>query len=266
MWLRRELRVPVVLLVALAFSPAIRYLQHAWSPFPKAAPFENVYAYQVSRWVHDHLPDERVLPAGTARFWFDAWADNAQPDGGSMQGMSNQILPVASWQILHGDRAELAILWLQALGTGAVIVPDKTSIEPYHDYSSPEKFRGVVPALIDDGHGTVIYRIPRVYPGIARLVDTARMKEIGPIRGGDDTDTLTKYVAAVEDPAHPAATLAWQGPDQADVEAMVSPGEAILLQETWDPAWHAIENGRELPLRLEPVMGFMLIDLPEGGA
>ena len=104
LWARRALRVLLVLLVALAFSPAIRYLRHAWSPFPKAAPLESVYAYAVSQWVHNHLPEERVLPAGTVRFWFDVSADNAQPDGGSVQGMSNQILPVASYQILRGNR------------------------------------------------------------------------------------------------------------------------------------------------------------------
>jgi len=36
------------------------------------------------------------------------------------------------------------------------------------------------------------------------------------------------------------------------------------MQETWDPAWHAYENGRELPIRIEGTMGFILIDAPEG--
>ncbi|MGA2712387.1 MAG: hypothetical protein ABSG41_04705 [Bryobacteraceae bacterium] len=264
LWQHPNLRVRLVLLVALAFSPSIRYLRHAWSPFPKAAPLENVYEYKTTQWVHEHLPAERVLPSGTVRFWFDAWADNAQPDGGSEQGMLNQILPAANWQILHGDRADLAILWLQALGTGAVVVPDKTSFEWYHDFQRPEKFRGVIPAVYDDGHGTVIYRIPRIYPAIVRVVDNSRLKQVGQIRGGDDSETLTQYVAAVEDPTRPAATLAWRGSDEADVQATVKPGESILLQETWDPAWRAYENGRELPVRVEPVMGFMLIELPQG--
>jgi hypothetical protein len=214
--------------------------------------------------VHDHLPGDRVLPTGTLRFWFDVWSDNPQLDGGSFWGTLNQTLPVASWQILHENRPDLAILWLQALGTDAVIAPEKTSFEPYRDYKRPEKFRGAVPAVYDDGHGTVIYRIPRVHPGLARLVDSARMKSIGPIRGGDDFDGLTKYVAAIEDPANSAATVAWNGFDEADIHATAKPGQSVILQETWDPAWHAYANGREVPVRVEPAMDFMLIDVPAG--
>jgi hypothetical protein len=121
-------------LTLLAFSSGFRYLKHAYSPFPKAAPLESVYEYRTTKWVHDNLPAERVLPSGTVRFWYDAWFNNAQAEGGSSQGMLNQILPTATWQIWQGDSGDLAVLWLQALGADAVIVPDKTSLEFYHDY------------------------------------------------------------------------------------------------------------------------------------
>ncbi len=264
LWIHQKLRVAAVVLGVLGFLPGLRYVRHAWFPFPRAAPIANVYEYKTTQWVHDHLPGERVAPSGSIRYWFDAWADNAQPDGGSAQGMLNQIIPVAAWQIQHGDRADLAIQWLQALGADAVVVPDKTSFEVYHDYAKPEKFRGVLPSLYDDGHGTVVYGVPRVHAGIARVVEDARLKGIPSFTGGDDSAGLTKYVAAVEDPARPAATLAWEGDDEAEVKASVKPGESILVQETFDPAWRASENGRTLPIRVEPVMGFMLIDAPAG--
>ena len=264
LWKHPRLRLSIAVVTLIAFAPAVRYLKHVWSPFPKAGPVETVYEYQTAKWVHDHLPGERVLPSGSIRFWFDAWSDNPQPDGGSMQGMLNQVVPVATFQIEQGSHADLAILWLKALGTSAVVVPDKTSPEAYHDYSSPGKFRGVIPVLYDDGRGTVIYRIPRLNPGIVRIVNDARMREVGPIRSGDDNETLTKYVTAVEDPDQPAATMKWPGADEAEIEATANPGQSLLIQETWDSAWHAYENGRELPVRLERVMGFMLIDLPPG--
>src|SRR5258708_8531359 len=97
--------------------------------------------------------------------------------------MQNQVLPHAMWQVTAGDRGDIALLWLEALGTDAVIVPDKTSLEWYHDYAKPEKFRGFAPVLFDDQHGTVIYRVPRRDPGIGRVVDSAKIAAVGPIHG-----------------------------------------------------------------------------------
>ena len=263
-WANSALRVPLALLIVAAFSPAIRYVRHAWFPFPKAPALENVYEYKITKWVHDQLPGARVLPSGTVRFWFDAWFDNAQPDGGSDQAILNQTIPLATWQIFQGDRADLSVLWLQALGTDAIVATEKNSFEPYHEVTHPEQFRGVLPVLYDDRHGSVIYGIPRVHPGIARVVDRAAIGAVGKIQGIDDKAGLTKYVSLIEDSARPAATLTWHGFDQANIDAIPGPGQSVLVQETWDPAWHAYENGKALPIRSENTMGFMLIDAPEG--
>jgi hypothetical protein len=181
-----------------------------------------------------------------------------------MQGMLNQIIPVATYQILSGSRADLAILWLQALGTGAVIVPAKTSSEPYRDYLRPEKFQGAGAVLYDDHRGTVVYGVPRVHPGIGRVVNREAIQSIGRIRGGDDRETLTKYVSVVEHPEQPVTTVNWRGTDDVELQAQATENQSVLLQETYDPAWHAYENGKELAVRKEPVMDFMLIDVPAG--
>jgi hypothetical protein len=128
----------------------------------------------------------------------------------------------------------------------------------------PAKLRGLLPVLNDDQHGTVIYGIPRVHPGIARVVDREAMSSVPKIQGGDDGAGLTKYVDVVENPAQNAASLTWRGFDQAEIDAKTDRGQSVLVEETWDPAWHAYENGKELPVRLESAMGFTLIDAPEG--
>jgi hypothetical protein len=267
LWQRPRWRLVVALSTVIVLTPSLRYLRHAWSVFPKAPPLESVYEYKMAKWVHDHLPGERVLPSGTVRFWFDAWFDNSQPDGGSTWGILNQIIPVATWQIAHGERADLAVLWLRALGTDAVVVPGRNSLEYYHDYSTPQKFRGVLPVLYDDQHDTVIYGVPRSHPGIVRIVDRTAIDGMSKIQGGDDAAGLTKYLAVVENPAQNAATLTWRGFEEADIFATVANtggGHSVLVQETWDPAWHAWENGKPLSIRPENTMGFMLIDAPAG--
>jgi hypothetical protein len=263
-WKRPRWRMAAAVMVVVAFMPSVRYLRHVWSPFPKAAPLSGTYEYQVTQWVHDHLPGQRVLPAGTVRFWFDAWADNEQPDGGSMQGMLNQTLPGAFWQIEHGSQAEPAVLWLRALGADAVIVPDATSPEHYHDYEQPGKFRGAIPVLYDDQHGTVIYRIARLHAGIGRVVDKRALASVGRRRSGDDSETLKKYLAVVENAGQSVTTVTWGGFDDAAIQAHTGASDAVLLQETYDPSWRAYEGDRELTIRPEPFMGFMLIDMPAG--
>jgi len=264
LWKNQRLRLLAVFLVILGFCPAIRYVRHAWSPFPKAGPLEKQYDYAILKWVHEHLPDQRIFATGTVRFWFNAWFDNPQVDGGSAQGMLNQMLPMANWQITAGDKGQPAILWLQALGADAIVVADRTSLDWYHDYQRPEKFRGLTPVLYDDGHGTVIYRIPRLYPGIGRVVDTAKIAEMGTVRGGDDVNTLARYVAVVDSPDQSPVQVNWIGSDQLEVQAQVSQGKSLLLQETYDPGWHVYEEGRALSVRAEAATNFMLIDVPEG--
>ena len=264
MWKRPRLRLVAAIAALVAFSPSIRYFKHAYTAFPKAGPLEDQYDYRITKWVHDNLPGERVMPVGTLRFWFDAWFDNSQPDGGSMQGMLNQTLPAAQWQIATGDKGEIAILWLQAMGTDAVIVPGEKSLEWYHDYVKPEKFRGLLPILFDDRQGTLIYRIPRRFSGIGRVVDTAKITAVGPIHSGDDAETLARYIGIIDNADQSATSVTWNGFDHADVQAQTANGQSVLLQETYDSAWRAYENGKALTIRPEPLMNFMLIDVPEG--
>lgn len=261
-WIRPRLRILAILIPLMAAYPVVRYLRHAYTPFPKGD-YEHQYEYLISKWVHENLPNQRVLPSGSVRFWYDAWFDLSQADGGSTQGDANPVLPTPAYQIPAGDRGDTAILWLQAIGTDAVIVPDRTSPESYHDYVKPEKFRGLARVLYDDQHGTVIYRVPRIHPGIGRVVKTSKLEGIGSVAQGDMV-ALARYVAAVEEPGQSLTQVNWTSFDRAELRVQVSAGQSILFQETYDPFWRAYENGQPVPIRRDPVMDFMLLDVPEG--
>jgi hypothetical protein len=264
LWKGPRLRIAAVGMALVFFYPSMSYLRHAYAPFSSVRRLDTQYPYRIAKWVHDNLPGERTLSTGAVRLWYDTWFDNAQPDGGSLQGMLNQIWPVAIYQLRVGDRPELSRLWLQAFGVDAVVVPDKTSPEPYHDFEKPEKFRAAFSTIYDDKRGTVIYRVPRSAPGIGRIIDSAQLAAVGPIRGGDDFPTLSRYVAVVEDARRKPAQVTWHGFDSVDIQATVSRGEAILMQETYDPSWRAYENGQTLPIKPDPTMGFMIVDVPPG--
>lgn len=265
MWKRRRLRPIVILLLSAACYPASRYILKRKSPFPpaNAAAVAARPEYQITKWMAANLPGARALPSGSIRYWYNAWYDNEEAYGGSNQGMQNQILPAANYQINQGQQAELAILWLQTLGVEAVIVPDKTSKEMFHDYSHPEKFHNALAEIYNDHEGNVIYRVPRRFPSIARVVDRAALMAVGTPRTGDDRERLMGYVSVIESGPDTEAKVSRPSPDAFDVDATLAAGQAVLLQETFDRAWHADADGKALPIEQDP-LGFMLIAASPG--
>ena len=262
-WRRPRLRVLAVLLLCAACYPAAQYVSHRRSQLQPAQSIQTRPEFQVTKWMAENLPSARALSSGSIRYWYNAWYDDAQAYGGSNQGMLHQLLPAAYWQITQGDHADVAIAWLQALGVDAVIVPDRQSEEIYHDYSHPEKFRGALQEVYNDQKGIVIYRVPRRFPGMGRVVDRAALSAIGPPGGGDDVETLSRYLAVVEHGPDSPPSVTWKGFESWDVVASLSSGQALLLQETFDPAWHAYSNGKALQVEPDP-FGFMLVAPPAG--
>jgi hypothetical protein len=217
----------------------------------------------MSDWLWKNLPDARMAPSGSVRFWFDAWHDLAELGGGSEQGLLNSQVVPAQWESNLGTQGEPTVLWMQCMGVDALFVSDKRSQEVFKDFEHPEKIAGRLPVLYDDGQGNIIYRVPRRFPARARIVDTARFAKLKPQRGNDDTEYLGYYVDAIEKGPDSLPTLMREGPDAMLVHAQVDAGQSILVQEAYDPAWQATGGGRVLPIRRD-VMGFMWIAAPPG--
>jgi len=248
--------------VIAALSPATTYLRHAWEQYPEDRAPQRRIEYRLTEWVHQNLPDARVFAAGSIRFWYNAWFDGAQVDGGSDQGRQNIRIVGGRWEVPAGDNQEFSLLWLRATGTDAIIVTDQTSSEIYHDFGSPRKFEGL-PVLLDTGQGEKIYRIPRRFPGLARVVDRARALTLRPPTHNQDVENLGAYVDLVE--RGPDVRPHWrrEGMAAMRVEARIEAGQSVLVMETFDPGWRAYSAGRSLPIR-EDALGFMLIDAPPG--
>jgi len=201
------------------------------------------------------MPEARIMATGSVRFWFNAWHDLPQLGGGSEQGMQNPRVADAQWEATTGTRPEMAVLWLTAAGVDAVGVHDAHSEELYHDWPNPAKFAGVLPVLWESGAGDVLYRVPRRFPGLARVVEPHRLPA-----ALDTEPQLRAYVEAVE--SAPAA-MRWRATGAFDVRARVAPGQAVLAQVTYDPAWRAYAAGKRLSTRPD-AMGFLLVDAPPG--
>ena len=217
----------------------------------------------MSDWVSGHLPQSRTFATGSVRFWWNAWHDTAQVGGGCDRGVLNQFLMPAMYQVTVGTDPETAVRWLTALGVDAVIVSGARSQEMYHDFQHPAKFAGVLPVLYDDGLGNVIYQVPRRYPSLARVVDTSALGAVAPGWESTDLGALRRYTAVIEQEPDASAPSAWEGTDAIRIHARVAPGQSIVVQNTFDPAWHAYVGARELRVRPDP-LSFSVIDAPPG--
>jgi hypothetical protein len=209
------------------------------------------------------MPDARMLPTGSVRFWFNAWRDLAQLGGGSEQGITNPMTYRPQVEIVQGDRFEPALLWMQAMAVDAVIMHTKQSKEWYHDWVM-DKFAGKLPVLYDRNEGDIIYGVPRRFPQRVRIVERNRINALKPTGDGQsDTEWLRPYVDLIENGPNAAATVRREGSDVMRVTAQVEDGQSVLVQESYDPSWHAYSGSKELTLRPD-LVGFLLIDAPPG--
>jgi uncharacterized membrane protein YfhO len=105
--------------------------------------------------------------------------------------------------------------------------------------------------------------VPRRWLDRIRVVETAKLNAVKPPRYNDDMKYLQAYVDAVEKGPDAPATLKRAGTDAMTGHAKVGPGQSILVQETYDPAWHAWSGGQPLTVRND-AMDMMVIDAPPG--
>ena len=265
LWLRpgRVRRAVATALAAIAFATSAGYVSHAWQMFPLSPDYQEHIEYRISEWFRKNLPDARVYSTGSVRFWFDAWRDLAQLGGGSDQGLLNGAAMDAQYAINLDRNSEASILWMQCLGVDAVYVSDERSQENYKDIRYPKKFDGVLPLLYDDGQGDMIYRVPRRYAARARVVETRRLAALRPPDGSQDVSNLRAYVDFIEHGPDVPAALIRDSSDAMRVRARLAPGQSIVVQETYDPAWHAWSGGRALVVHKDP-MGFLAVDARPG--
>jgi len=257
-------RMALLVLLFFAFRPSWDYLQHAYNEFPKASNWQDHVEYKTESWLFEHHPEERAFVTGTIRFWYDVWHSGQEADGASQQGILNPLLPGVYWVVTHTTDPKIVRWWLLALGVDILVVPGKDSQEGYREFADPKIFDGFLPLLRDDGEGNRYYRVPRGAIGTVRIVDRERMETVPAIRVEGLTTQVQAYADAVESgPEGDLARAHWRGSDALDVTAKVGPGEALLVQETYDPNWRAYEGGKAQAIRADAV-GHMLIALPPG--
>src|SRR5260370_40379807 len=111
--------------------------------------------------------------------------------------------------------------------------------------------------MFDDHAGDVIYRVPRRFPELARVVETSRVREQA---GGP---ALEAYAQALEKGPDSRALMEWDGIEAIRIRATIAEGQSVVVQMAYDPQWRAESSGAALTTRKD-ALGQMLIEAPPG--
>ena len=248
-----------VAITVFVLAGSAAYLRHAWHTTNTDLAYRDRVEYRIQEWVSQNSPGERNFVMGAVRFWYNTWEDLPQFGGGSEQGVLNQAIMPAMWEVRLGPDPRPSVLWLQCFGTALVTVSDVRSEDPYHDYPFAGKFDGVLPLRYDDSRGNRIYRVPRRFPELARVVRASAIDAALPPRGNNDVERLQIYAAALEKGPDTQPHLEWMGTDNARVHARYSPGEWLLMQMAYDPNWIAETESKRLRTRRD-ALGQMIVE------
>ena len=242
---RLRWRYAAVAIACAVLAAGGAYLRRAWHVYPADFAFKERAEYKVQEWVSRNMPDARLMVAGAARYWMDAWGDRKQLGGEAEAGAAEPLLKAAQFQILRGEQPALAVLWMQLLGVDAVV--------------GDGKFAGVLPALWRDA----IYRVPRRFSDLARVVDTERLNNLRAIVANNDGDGLKAHYAVFEKgpDSHPLVVV--ESTDAMRIRTRIEPGQSLMVQTMHDAGWHAYSNGVAVQVR-RGALGFIRIDPPAG--
>ncbi len=238
------------------------YPRNAWRIYAQDPNPEQRIEYRMTEWIAENLPGSRLYVDGSLRFWYNVWRDLPQINGGSDQGRLNQETVTQYWNLRMSEYPESGVLWMQAFGVDAIVIHDDRSEQVYRNFDFPEKFEGVLPKIFDNAAGERIYRVPRRFPDLVRVVRKADIEALRPMEG-EDLEVLATYVRAIEEGPDSRADLVWQGPSNFEITATVGPDELLLAQISHDRAWRATVDDERVPVRRD-ILGQTLIEVPPG--
>jgi hypothetical protein len=246
------LKVALLLLfLALAGEQIVSHRQFARNILQTADATQTI-EYRTAAWASQNLPGVRVMLPGSIAQWANDFTDVWQFSGSSWSQAYNQAQQRGLAGIYNGgdtprQDARVALDWLGAFGVGAIAVSGPNSQEYWKPFTHPAKFEGLLPVLWREADVT-IYRVPQRSASRAHVVNETAIVSHSPA-GPRDTEEIEKYVAALDAPSLPVADFHWAGPNSIQIRTMVSAGQAISVQVSYHPGWHAKSGNRTIEVR-----------------
>jgi hypothetical protein len=217
--------------------------------------------WQTADWLAKNMPAGRVFAPGSISFWMNAFTDNPQIIGCCDQSIINPQNWIAAYILGagYGDEAEdeeISLLWLKSYGAQAVIAGGPASREYYKPYTHPKKFDGRLNVLWASGDDK-IYQIPWRGDPLVRIVPVQDAVRHPPYNGIDIAE-MRRFVAALDNPALPVASVNWDSPQRGRFRANMTPDQVVSVAINWHRGWSAQVGGRPIPV-MRDGLGFILL-------
>ena len=245
-------------LLLLAGVPQLwAYATQGWHEWLPLAP-ETTIEYQLAQWIARHPPQGRVFASGGLRFRLNSWFDLQQVGGGFETGLRNRVPVDLAWDIRAaghlrpGLQTQDTLLELKTLGAEYVVVHGPKSHEYYRDFVRPERMAASLQPVFHTEDDTIYALPPRP------LAHLMRAEELPDSDARDHHEALTRYVAAIDDPARPALHTQWIGTSALAMTGAAPPGDLVAIQVNADPGWRATQDGREIPITQDK-LGFVVL-------
>jgi hypothetical protein len=243
---RRVRWAMLLLLCALTAEQVVHHRKDA-KRFLATRDLTQTAEYKTAVWCDRNVPGLRVFLPGSVAQWANSFAAVPQFAGGSFTMSINPVQRMGKESIYWNDNPQVQLMWLKAYGTAAIALSEKTSKEYWHPYNTPEKMKAILPALWSED-GMVMCRVPLRETGLAHVVPAGAVVTAEP-KFEEDQAEVKRYVAALDDQSLPLTRFAWEGRNRIRIHADLSSGQAVSVQVSYHPGWHASAGGRKLELR-----------------
>ncbi len=249
----RGLRIAAaVVLVAAGISQA-RYYRRAVRNTTNAADISKISEAPMSQWIAANANGERVFAPGTVALWLNNFTNTPQIFGCCDQTVRTAELRAALYYIYSGSSGEISVAWLKAYGVSYIGIADTGGDQPFGDI---HKFEGVLEEAWRDTNN-VVYRVPNPSASLAHVVPTDVLN-IRALVSGWDVEPLQPLIASLENPPGPVS-FRWVNQHEAEITAVTGSDQAVFVQETCDPGWHAYEGITERKVSCGP-LGLIVVD------
>jgi hypothetical protein len=244
---------PGAIMLLMGAPQAWGFLTQGWANW-KPMPTQETIEYRAAAWLARQNLTGRVLASGGLRYRLNSWFDIPQAGGAWESGLTNRTPVDLAFQVRSGigstpgHRLDDAMIEMKAMAVEYLVIHGPQSREYYRDFASPGDFAGLPVAWHEQDD--TIYTV--VQPSLAHVVFAAELPKYRV------PWAMASLAAAVDDPARPRLTAAWQDQNTLRITGAILPQALVYVHVSHHPGWRATQDGRPVTIERDN-LGFMIV-------